>query len=340
VNLETPLAKLGIDSFASVEIQLILERDFETPMPPSVMRSLSIRQLQEKVDSQTEENLMIDNSSESNWFGIAYNVDESRVHETMFKANEIEDESVTRVLIIPGIVGEAENNYFNLAKNLKFPTFILNLHKTAKCTEFDQVMQMLSADVRKLYEGFKQFILVCHSFGSAICLKLAGMLEEQGKIGHVVFIDGSPEWCLGFLGEMQTDNKRSNFEDLSVKFLTRVLSIDTSSLSSKHSWDEKVQELYTPNKKAFQVSFEYFKDFMDAIVNRMVMITKFNEITFPVLRSHVTLLKASKQTVKNIKDDFGLQSLSEQPISIRTLEGSHSSVIINANVHEILNIFD
>lgn len=44
--------------------------------------------------------------------------------------------------------------------------------------------------------GNIQFFLVAHSYGCAIALELAALLEEDGLVGTLILIDGAPESLL------------------------------------------------------------------------------------------------------------------------------------------------
>lgn len=50
---------------------------------------------------------------------------------------------------------------------------------------FQEVKKVVSQDV--------PFFLVAHSYGCAIALELAALLEEDGLIGTLILIDGSPD---------------------------------------------------------------------------------------------------------------------------------------------------
>lgn len=350
MTLETPLGKLGIDSLTTVEIQHILERDYETTISPGLLRNLTIKQIQERIDSDTSEEAMMYDVSIVNDLNLLQQTfnDERSLDVVILKANSVEDENLPKALIIPGIIGSTAEVYFDLAKKLKYPTYIILLHKTAECVKLDDMIDKLKDDVLKLFASSSSFILISQSFGSSVCLKFASILEVNGKVGHVVSIDGSPAWSLQLVKQLQNENviDRGNIEEWTLKFFIKIALMGEAKAVMKQvftrdTWDSRIEALYEFVKTRYSFSFEYMKTYiLNAIINRVGMIIEFENVNFPVLQhTKITLLRASEVTVRNLNNDFDLEKQTLQPLTNKVLEGSHITIIENPELPKIVNKF-
>jgi fatty acid synthase, animal type len=344
--IEKPLGKFGIDSLMTVEIQQLLKQNYDTDFSANILRTLSIKQIQDRVDSVRPGEKYFDISSIDD-FSFMYNTfgDDSTADLVIRKVNDIpHDGNLPVALIVPGIFGAGATAYTFVGKNLKYPTFILQLHKTAECTDFDEVIDLLKEDVLNLMTS-KNFILICQSFGAPIGLKLAAFLETQGKVGHFVSVDGSHEWSLQVAKQVISSTDMSNLaETLTIKFFIKFAFIGeaksvTRQVFTKKTWNERLEALYELVKPRFSFSFHYFKHLLlDAMINRTKMVLNIHDVHFPILKeTRITLFRASEAMLKDFDEDYKLKRHSLQPFTNIVLEGSHVNIISHPKLTEFIN---
>jgi hypothetical protein len=141
----------------------------------------------DEVENSKADSMFKDIKSVPNAFGM-----DTMIDQIIVKANSVELSHLTIALIVPNIMGSAEESFFKIAEQFKFPTFLLQLFKTAECTEFNEIIELIKNDVMQLFSDDK-FILIGQSFRASVALKLAAILEDHGKTGNVVSIDCSPK---------------------------------------------------------------------------------------------------------------------------------------------------
>jgi fatty acid synthase len=145
VSMETTLSELGMDSLMTVEIQQTLEREYDVVISPQELRSMTLSQLQKCVNNRdaTDADKKIVISNDKVPKGIALMLrncgDETNSKETILKLQSQSDEGV-KALILPGIEGMAGNAWYEISKNMRYPTYILQiLEKAWQCRELDEI---------------------------------------------------------------------------------------------------------------------------------------------------------------------------------------------------------
>jgi len=145
VSMETTLSELGMDSLMTVEIQQTLEREYDVVISPQELRSMTLSQLQKCVNNrdstETDKKTVI--YSDKVPKGIALMLrncgDETNSKETILNLQSQSDEGV-KALIFPGIEGMAGNAWYEISKNMRYPTYILQiLEKAWQCRELDEI---------------------------------------------------------------------------------------------------------------------------------------------------------------------------------------------------------
>lgn len=144
ISYETTLAALGMDSLMTVEIQQILEREYGITIPAQELRSMTISQLQKCVNTKSlEPETKVKHSPNTNIpKGVALLMrnlgDEENSSKTILKLKSKNEKGV-KVLIIPGLEGMAGKAWYNIAKDLNFPTYILQTGKTWNVRTMDEI---------------------------------------------------------------------------------------------------------------------------------------------------------------------------------------------------------
>ena len=183
-----------------------------------------------------------------------------------------------------------------------------------------------------------------HSYGSILTLKLAKMLENLGKTGKVILIDGSPSSSKKILNEILP--KSNNIDqviqrivmDISLKYAFPNDSGDRKrAVLAESSWAEKMkkfEELYHD----FDVySKEYCFKITTLIKNRVTAGYNLSLDDVAVIESPIKLIKPTEATLLNEDNDMGLKAYSSSEIEVTTLEGNHTTVLENQEIFNIIN---
>jgi len=141
ISMDATLSKLGMDSLMGVEIQQILERDYDIALSSQELRSLSLGQLEKLANSKNSGESTV-NAQMS--FGIEMLLnnfgDEKQSHRTVLKVNDIPI-SDTKILIISGIEGMNNDSLKALAKHLKHPAYVLQFGNSSKPSTLDEIVE-------------------------------------------------------------------------------------------------------------------------------------------------------------------------------------------------------
>ena len=144
ISMDTTLSRLGMDSLMGVEIQQVLERDYDIALSPQEMRSLTLSQLEKRVHSKETH----ETGSKSIADGIAMLLtsfgDESTSDQTILKLESKENHGDTKILLIPGLEGMAGEIWHELATELKYPTYILQLGKATEANDLKEIFDIVA----------------------------------------------------------------------------------------------------------------------------------------------------------------------------------------------------
>lgn len=141
ISMDASLSRLGMDSLMGVEIQQILERDYDVVISSQEMRSLTLSQLEKRVNSKDSGGEVVE-AIQDIAFLLASFGDEKTSDQTILKLQSASEASDTKVLIIPGFEGMAGDVWHQVAKDIRHPTFILQL---GNATNVVDVKEMLEA---------------------------------------------------------------------------------------------------------------------------------------------------------------------------------------------------
>lgn len=149
ISMDSALSDIGLDSFSGLEILQTLERDFEIILTPQSLRSMTFQKLKDYgTGLNTEQIDQIKAQNMSDYTALLKNVgDESTSDITILKLSgpegiEIEN-PVNSALIIPGVDGMTGKVWNELSKLIDFPTYILQLLKTADSTSIDELIALI-----------------------------------------------------------------------------------------------------------------------------------------------------------------------------------------------------
>ncbi|KAL7049985.1 hypothetical protein ACKWTF_003930 [Chironomus riparius] len=342
LSLETKLSELGMDSLMTVEISQTLERDFNIIITPQELRSLTVAQLKALEDSGV--NAIPENVKVGLEFIVKNFGDESTSHLTIVKLNDKAEDSNTKALIFPGIEGVGGQIFYEFANQLKYPAYLLQCANIWNISNLDEMCSALIKDIEKLYTNDSEFLFIGYSYGSILALKLAKLLENLGKSGKVIIIDGSPSSSKKILTEIVSgsgnaeDTIQAIVLDISLKY---TFPNDTSdrkkAVIAEPTWEAKLKKFGELYHDFELYSKEYCFKAATLMKNRMIAGYNLSLDDFSIIKSPIHLVKPTEATVINEEHDFGLKAYSDNEIHVTTLEGNHSTLLQNQELFNIIN---
>lgn len=147
ISMDASLSRLGMDSLMGVEIQQILERDYDVVISSQEMRSLTLSQLEKRVNSKESSetvNMTNGNLPRDLEFLLASFGDESTSDKTILKLKSALNSGNTKVLIIPGFEGMAGDVWHSVARSIKHPTYILQLGNATEIVDLKGMLEAVS----------------------------------------------------------------------------------------------------------------------------------------------------------------------------------------------------
>lgn len=354
ISMDSTLTQLGIDSLMGVEIQQVVERDYDIAFTSQELRSLTLSQLEKRAMSKSS-SANCDKSqevvaNEIAWMRLLMEgvVDSDTMelfsNDTIVKANDL-PVTDTKILIIPGFYGVAADLYRNLGRELHHPAFVLQLLKTSLCMELEDVVEVIKPDVLQLFNDASNFILIGHSFGCNLTLKLATILESCGKCGHIVQLDGSPVYNNRFAQKLSPDLDDAGIREalamIVFDFFMPHVSEDVvkRSFQSHEKWEDRVDAMLLDSADKIPYTYDFIKlNLFTAVGNRFRIVLHLNEDSFSLLtHTKMSLVKASNSSVSGLHKDFGLSRYCiDDQLEIRVLDGDHVTLINNVGLPKLI----
>jgi len=359
ISMDSTLTQLGIDSLMGVEIQQILEREFDVSLTSQELRSLTLSQLEKRISSKNSENSNLndvnDDAEKVEWMKLLMEgvIDTETLNlispETLVKVNDVEYFEGTKLLVIPGFYGFAANVYRTLAEGMKYPAYILQLLNTSECEQIDEIIESLTPIILELYKDTEYFILIGHSFGSILALKIAKILENEGISGQIIQLDGSPQFIHRFSHKMMTErtieDMRSSISMVLFNVLLPYVDPNTARIAfMKHdNWESRTEKLINLSSDKLPFNYEFIKqNVIVAYVNRFNISLHIKDDAFPMLKStKISLIKATKSSLSGIHKNYALSRYTIYPVKISYIDGDHVTILTNpglvSSIEEILS---
>lgn len=225
--------------------------------------------------------------------------------------------------------------------------------KSRDQSDLDGIANSIIGDVNQMFTNQMKYYVIGHSFGTLVALRLASMLEKLGKIGHVILIDGSPDYLFKLADGVHKatkihDNLEDNLimilfmhfcgSDHSDVFVTKLMKC--KSLSTKI---ELISEFISSEFKA-NYSKKYLLNHIEAILNRLKIVMSLNveanELTDIVgnkLKSTITLIRPTHASFTKIADNYELHKYTQHKVNVKFIDGNHLSMLENIDLANILN---
>lgn len=196
----------------------------------------------------------------------------------------------------------------------------------------------------RLYENDTNFTLIGYSFGSLLALKLANFLENSGKSGKVIVIDGSPKFVHKISNQLvSSDYTDETLQEMILMACTKILFRDSAMDIGKKIFSHKTSELKFEEflkqaKEKSEYSIEYGRKMLRGLHNRFKISLNADKISFNKLKNstQLTFVKPSESSLNEIDDDYGLSDFIESEIEIRVIDGDHVSILNNTELIQFI----
>ncbi|KAL7023366.1 hypothetical protein ACKWTF_012570 [Chironomus riparius] len=350
ISMYSTLTQLGIDSLTGVEIQQTIEREFDISLTSQELRSLTLNQLTERVSSKNDKKIKDDKEIllTENWMTIMLDgvIDDNAsliTSEIIVKANDVQNNLNTKVLIVPGLIGYAANVYRNIAKQLDFPVYILQLIDTVESKSISEIVDNLLQHILDLYSDADNFILIGHSFGTLLTLKFAKELENLGKTGQIIQLDGSPTFCNQYaLGNIHKE-KFSNISN----FISMIIfnnyqkyvdpEITKIAFKSHNTWEKRLKAMISAENTLPVTHETLMNEVSISYINRLDIALHLKNDEFPILKTTtISLIKSTQPPVVGLPDDYELSIFSTQKVFKTFVSGDHVTFLQNPELIEIV----
>lgn len=364
VSMDASLSRLGMDSLMGVEIQQILERDYDVVLSSQEMRSLTLSQLEKRVNSKDlgEATIMTNgNYPRDLEFLLASFGDEETSDKTILKLKSSSNSGDTKVLIIPGFEGMAGDVWHSVAKGINYPTYILQLGNATDVTNLKEMLDAVSEvsascdisennfysltfqDILELFSGKEKFYLIGYSFGSLLTLEIAKLLELKGKQGSVTIIDGSPQFIHKVANQLVPDNTDENIQSVILLTCTRLLFPKeyhevAENVFANVTWESRLKSFADVAKERSQYGVEYGSKMLTALINRLKISLDADKLSLPILsETKISLIRPTESSAKNVDEDYGLGKCCSHEVNVDIIEGNHASMLSNPALITLLN---
>lgn len=236
------------------------------------------------------------------------------------------------------------------AADLSTPTYLIPINKSKDATSFEAIAESIYSIVDSCFARQKQFYIIGYSFGAIVALQLAQMLENNGRRGRVLLIDGSPIYLKKMFTNMlpSTAIKDSQLEDVLITLqyfgmcdATRPYDF-MDQLQNWDEWSQKIDLLFRflPGEVKEKYSKQYMRDLLTAMLARLKTVVKADTGTVlekVKLKSPITLVRPKLTLMANVAEDLGLSAYAEQKVDVRYTEGNHANMLSNDIIMQLVD---
>lgn len=279
--------------------------------------------------------------------------DEKSSNETLLRLNSKNNSEKfsSSLLMIPGIEGVSSIAWKNIAISLNLPSFILQLTQQTNTKSIVDIAASLYDNIKTtVFKKQEFFYLVGYSFGSYITLELARYLERDGMKGHILLIDGAPNFLkqlsIATLGTSKTITDNAIQLMLIHQICQQVFPNDNPDeifavLSELKSWPDQINRLVEFGINAnIEYSEQYLRDMLDALFYRIKLVFNYEQSNADKLKSSITLVRPTEVAVIDIDEDYELSKYTEGVVNLKFVEGNHTSMLDNEKLPQIINDSD
>lgn len=198
----------------------------------------------------------------------------------------------------------------------------------------------------ELFKDKKRFVLIGHSFGAVLAIRLAKLLEQKGLTGEAVCVDGAvalfKQGMQTHMPQLETlDESIQQFVLLQLAFEilpSLVLNEFEIIIASEKTFEDRADALINVIPKS-KHSKGFLKNFGYGLTNRLKMILNeddkcgINER----IRSNITLIRPKVHLAPDVGNDYNLEQYTDGQVVVSFVEGNHLSIMDNSELFSIVN---
>ncbi|XP_026498403.2 fatty acid synthase-like isoform X1 [Vanessa tameamea] len=360
VSHQVPLAELGMDSMMAIEIKQTLEREFEIFLTAPDIRTLTFARLgeitaQKEAAASTSAAVLQASSEDAAGLQILlrnFGDESSTSLPFICMPSLVSDDSKNDVSVpendlvmfmLPGIEGCAAG-MAALCRRLKIKNCVLQFaNNEEKRDTLDSLVNRLYKFTKSKLNPGSPYVLLGYSFGTLPMLKMASLLESEGHSGTIFCLDGSPDYLYGIVAAtMSTKNETQLQNSLICKTMSMVHPKseinDTlmEKLNEIESYDDRVDYAIKVSPTELKYSDKFIKHIATGSFDRIKMVLGQHELK--KIKAPIVLLRPKENpTFMVTEENYGLDKLTEGPVTVHLVEGNHASIIENKDCANIIN---
>ncbi|CAH2232242.1 jg2964 [Pararge aegeria aegeria] len=361
VSQQVSLAELGMDSMMAVEIKQTLEREFEIFLTAQDIRTLTFARLVELTAQKeaaastavTARPAVSDDAAGLRVLIRNFGDENLATEPFIYMPTMVSDGSETDVSVhdnelvmfmLPGLEGCAAA-MAPLCRRLKIKICVLQLGIEYKDDTLEKMVNRLHQITRSRLNPGMPYILMGYSFGTLPMLKLAGILENEGHKGTIFCVDGAPEFLYALLSstigsksdtQLQNNLIKHSIDLVSPKNDISNLLIDN--LNEIESFEDRIQYALKITPVQNKYSNKFISSMAVSSYDRLKMVLNHTHTDIKKIRAPIVLLRPKESPPQLVIDDnYGLDKITEGPVTVYHLEGNHVSIIENKDCANIIN---
>jgi hypothetical protein len=176
-------------------------------------------------------------------------------------------------------------------------------------------------------------------------LKIANLLESQGKFGQVTMIDGSAQFVHKFSRENLQDASDDNIQSKVILRCIQLLFPDdfldfAKKVLVQKTWETRLDEfmaIFESTEHNSQYSTTYGRKMLTSLVQRIKIIIDADKIELPKLKcTPISLIKPKTPYSFELDEDYGLGKFSNEKVNVTSIDGDHATILKNAELLKFL----
>nr|XP_032526695.1 fatty acid synthase-like [Danaus plexippus plexippus] len=298
VNGQLTMRDLGMDVSKTEAVRNYLRCNFFSTMDNERILSLSVDMIR-NWENRSKEKTLKETKGLSTFFSYVDHDELLAVTEMVFLPTLTTSSSIredefdvkqTYLCVLPGVESHHEK-FRTMCERFKLPTLVLQ----PSCKAQESIQEMAQRLVKELINKTKltkRFYLLGYESGVLVALEMAAILEEQGLLGTVFCIGGTPDEIQArFKKELSLYNTEEALQSEVIRHMFSLMNSDNTDelemeLKNKLTWEEKLTASLQKLLGRVPHSIQYAKEVIEAAYTRI------NQV-----RSYVPNLKKLKSII-------------------------------------------
>ncbi|CAH0713903.1 unnamed protein product, partial [Brenthis ino] len=272
-----------------------------------------------------------------------------------FGSREVEfDENQAYLCVVPGVEG-LHSRFKILCERLKLGAFVLQPGLVRPNETIQEMADRFAKTLLKKTQLKNRFYLLGYESGVMVALEMAAILEDQGIIGTVFCIGGSPNEVQTVIEEkLERYNTEEELQNAVMRHMFSLITKENTldldkALQESLTWVEKISLTARILYGQVRHSNEYTKEVINAAYSRIVQARCYNAKPRQLQSLLISIRPSSKRDRQLNNNLHSLQNHSLRKVVEYQLESPfayaaydlHCSAIVNHHLDEdILKAFD